>query len=105
MRLSALRVRGWRNLAPLELRPGARATVLYGLNGQGKTNLIEAVHFLLTFRSFRTKHAADLIGWGSAAAKVEATLVTAGLERQLGAELTPEKKIFSLDGKPVRRDA
>lgn len=104
MRLRVLTVRGWRNLSPVELRPGPRATVLSGANGQGKTNLVEAVHYLLTFRSFRTKRAEDLIGWSAPAAKVEAQVETAGLERRLGAELTRDRKTFLLDGKGVRRD-
>ena len=37
---------GWRNLQPLSFRPGERLSVLYGDNGQGKTNVLEAAYFL-----------------------------------------------------------
>ena len=48
MILRSLRVRGWRNLAAASLEPGPRATVLFGDNGQGKTNLVEAAFFAAT---------------------------------------------------------
>lgn len=44
--------------AQLELRPGLN--VFVGANGQGKTNLLEALHFLSLLRSFRANAAADL---------------------------------------------
>ena len=54
MHLDRLTVRQFRNIssAELDLLPGIN--VLWGPNAQGKTNLLEAVHFLVTGRSFRT---------------------------------------------------
>src|SRR5262249_15704698 len=37
--------------------------VLVGKNGQGKTSLLEALHVLLTGRSFRTAKLAECLGW------------------------------------------
>ena len=34
--------------------------LIYGKNGQGKTSFIEAVHFLATGKSFRTKKLKEL---------------------------------------------
>ncbi len=56
MNVRLLRASGWRNLEPVALEPGPRATVFFGHNGQGKTNLLEAAHYLVEFRSFRTAH-------------------------------------------------
>ena len=56
-----MRARVWRNLEPLVLRPSAAANVLSGRNGQGKTNIIEAIYFLATLRSFRTSHVRELV--------------------------------------------
>ncbi len=105
MILRALRVRGWRNLAPLTLEPGPRATVLYGQNGQGKSNLLEAVHFVVTFRSFRTHAQGDLIRWGEKQAAVEAEITTRGVQRSLRVQIGEGRKVAQLDGKAVRRDA
>ena len=65
MLLRELRAQGWRNLEPLHFVPGPRVNVLFGDNGQGKTNLIEAVYYLATLRSFRTSHAEELVRAGA----------------------------------------
>jgi DNA replication and repair protein RecF len=103
--LRELRVRGWRNVPAAVLQPGPRATVLYGQNGQGKTNLVEAAHFLTTFRSFRTNHIEEAVPWGTARAHVEGDVSVGGLERRLQISVTAGRKSALLDGKAVGRAA
>jgi DNA replication and repair protein RecF len=100
-----LRVRGWRNLADERLDLAERVTVLFGKNGQGKSNLLEAAYYAITFRSFRTSSTADLVMWGAPVADVEAGVTLRGLERDLRVKLAPGKKSTTLDGKGVRRDS
>jgi DNA replication and repair protein RecF len=54
---------GFRGHAALTFAPEPGLNVLVGKNGQGKTSLLEAVHVLLTGRSFRTAKLADCLGW------------------------------------------
>lgn len=103
MILRALRVRGWRNFQEAALEPGPRATVLYGQNGQGKTNLVEAVYFLATFRSFRTSRGEDLVRWGAPGALVRGEVRLGPLERRLEVEIAGGRRSARLDGKAVRR--
>jgi DNA replication and repair protein RecF len=103
--LRELRVRGWRNVASATLRPGPRATVLYGHNGQGKTNLVEAAHYLTTFRSFRTNHIEEAVPWGTGRAQLEGDVAVGGLERKLAVTVASGRKTALLDGKPVGRAA
>ena len=105
MILRELRARGWRNLASLALRPGPGATVLFGQNGQGKTNILEAAYTALCFRSFRTSSLSDLVAWGSQGASVEAEITVGGIDRVLNIQISQGHKSTSLDGKAVRRDA
>jgi DNA replication and repair protein RecF len=106
MRIHTLAVEGWRNLEPLALRPGERLSVLFGDNGQGKTNVIEAAYYLAALRSFRTTHAEDLIRRGGAGrARLRAELSHRGLERRFEIELGPTGRIARLDGKLVRGTA
>lgn len=105
MILRELRVRGWRNVAAATLRPGSRATVLYGHNGQGKTNLVEAAHYLTTFRSFRTNHVDEAVPWGTGRAHLEGEVTVGGLDRKLEVTVTSGRKAALLDGKPVGRAA
>lgn len=106
MVLKRLGVRGWRSFVEAGFEPGPRASVLFGRNGQGKTNLIEAAFVALTFRSFRTNSAEEMVRWGSEAAAVEAEVTAGGLDRRLEVKLAAAvRKETLLDGKPVRRDA
>ncbi|MFL5901882.1 MAG: DNA replication/repair protein RecF [Solirubrobacterales bacterium] len=59
-------------LARIELTPGIVSFV--GPNGIGKTNLLEALYFALTGRSFRTSDRRDLIPFGGSFARAEATV-------------------------------
>jgi DNA replication and repair protein RecF len=55
MGFQLLRFYNFRNLRDRELELGAREVFLVGENGQGKTNLLEAVHLLCLGSSFREK--------------------------------------------------
>lgn len=52
MYLSALRLTHFRSYTTLDWRPTPGVNCLVGLNGAGKTNLLEAVHFLAMTRGF-----------------------------------------------------
>jgi DNA replication and repair protein RecF len=103
--LQSLRALNWRNLQPLALEPGPKATVIFGHNGQGKTNLLEAAHYLVEFRSFRTRTPAEMVRFGEPTARLSAEVTAGGLERRLELELGPGHKQVRLDGKGVRRDS
>ncbi len=62
LRVERLIARGFRNLTDLDLSPGPRFNVLAGDNGQGKSNLLEAVYYLGSLGSFRGAKREDLIG-------------------------------------------
>lgn len=105
MLVRKLRVRGWRNFTEEELALGDRVTVLFGSNGQGKSNLVEGIHYAIVFRSFRTSSSGDLVIWGREAATIEAEITLRGLERTLRATVGVGRKSLMLDGKRVQRDA
>jgi DNA replication and repair protein RecF len=60
----------FRNYAELELALERSATVFFGGNAQGKTNLLEAVALSALTRSPRTQQAAELVRFGQSAARV-----------------------------------
>ena len=109
MNIRLLRASGWRNLAPVALEPGPRATVFFGHNGQGKTNVLEAAHYLIEFRSFRTRTPTELVGWqapeAKLAAEVEVGPLTRRIDVQVGGPAAPTRKQVRVDGKGVRRDS
>ncbi|MBA3958725.1 MAG: DNA replication/repair protein RecF [Parachlamydiaceae bacterium] len=54
-----------------EFSPGINA--IYGANARGKTTILEAIHFLMTGRSFRTPHVKDLVQLTAPAFYLETT--------------------------------
>jgi len=68
-------VQDWRNSAGTELETDAPFVVLHGDNGQGKTNLLEAVYVLAALRSFREARSARMVRQGADAAVVQADVL------------------------------
>jgi DNA replication and repair protein RecF len=63
-----------RSLSGARIELGAGIHSLIGPNGAGKTNLLEALYFALTGRSFRTSDRRELIPFGADFARAEATI-------------------------------
>ena len=103
MLVTAIEARPLRSLdrVRVELAPGIVSVV--GPNGVGKTNLVEALYFALTGRSFRTADRRDLIPFGGSLARAEATIRDdVGLERRLLASVSrTEGRRHLLDGSPA----
>ncbi len=71
-RVERLSTRGFRNLGPLDLTPGPSFNVIHGDNGAGKSNLLEAIHYLSALRSFRGAKTDDMIALGEQRAAIHA---------------------------------
>jgi DNA replication and repair protein RecF len=79
---------GFRNHTTLTFAPELGLNVLVGRNGQGKTALLEALHVLLTGRSFRTAKLTDCLGWDAGGrATVAGELATGSQVRSVRLEL------------------
>lgn len=102
MRVLALEAHGIRNLEPLLLEPAPRFNVFHGDNGQGKTNLLEAIYVIAALRSFRTSRLADLLRFGAEEARLRARVDRAGLERVYEVHIEPRSRKVRLDGKAPR---
>jgi DNA replication and repair protein RecF len=85
------------------LEPSPRLTVLLGENGQGKTNLLEAIYLLATLRPLRASRLGELVRFGAERAVASAKVLGAGGERTLAVEVVPGGRTATLDGKPVER--
>lgn len=64
MKLLSLQVRNIRNIEEIVFEPDSALTVIYGKNGQGKTNLLESVWLLTGAKSFRGAKDAELVRKG-----------------------------------------
>lgn len=80
MRILRLQLTDWRNYETAELVFAPGANVLAGSNGQGKTNLVEAIGFLTTLGSHRVSGDAALVRAGEDSAVIRATVVASDRE-------------------------
>ncbi|MFK4114799.1 DNA replication/repair protein RecF [Microbacterium sp. NPDC006705] len=93
----------FRNYAAAELSLAPGANVFVGRNGQGKTNLAEAIGYFATLGSHRVSQAAPMVRDGADAAFVRARLAHGQRRVQLEAQLnrTGSNKA-RVNGSPVR---
>jgi len=109
VRLSRLALRHFRNLGIQELELPAAGLALIGDNAQGKSNFLEAIYYLETFRSFRGARDEQLVGFGEDAFRVVGSCVSGEVEVDRGVEVTAaferrgKRKKVTVDGVEVGR--
>jgi DNA replication and repair protein RecF len=100
--LSGLHLRHYRNLAEQALDLPAEGVAIVGENAQGKTNLLEAIYYLETFRSFRGARDHRLVAFGGEHFRVvgalEGEAPEDGVEVAAAFELRGKRKKITVDG-------
>lgn len=87
MKLTRLRLFDFRNYETLDLTLDPGVNLILGENAQGKTNLLEAVGYLSTGRSFRTQKTQELIRFGASFADLNADVFSQGRDQNIRAVL------------------
>ena len=72
MYITYLKLQNFRNYKDIELFFSPKVNIFWGNNGQGKTNLLEAIHLISTGRSFRTHRLQEMIREGQTHFYIEA---------------------------------
>ncbi len=102
MLLRRLQLRNHRNYAHLDLEPGPGVNVFIGANGQGKTNLLEAVAMLALSTSPRARRDVEVVGPVAPATRIEAQVESQGTVVELAIALTVEgeraRRVIDVDG-------
>ena len=107
MYVDFLQLADFRSYAGVDVPLGPGVSTFLGANGQGKTNLVEAIEYLSTMSSHRVASEVPLVRSGAERAVVRAR-VQAGLDDprqlQLEIEITPGKaNRAKLNRSPLRR--
>ena len=102
MLLRRLRLSNHRNYAHLDLAPGPGVNVFIGANGQGKTNLLEAVAMLALSASPRARREVELVGPVAAASRIQALVESGGTSIELAISLDVDgeraRRVIEVDG-------
>ncbi|WP_263081432.1 DNA replication/repair protein RecF [Endozoicomonas sp. Mp262] len=64
MTIRQLTISDLRNLTSVSIKPSSEINIFYGLNGSGKTSILEAIHILGLARSFRTPKVKSVVQTG-----------------------------------------
>ena len=92
MILHSLCLSGFRNYTVDEISFVNGTNVIIGENGQGKTNLLEAIYYLTGARSFRTRFDKELIGFDLDTAQLHACFYSEGREQEITLHLKRGRK-------------
>ena len=90
--VSKLKVYNFRNLADQTVELSNGPVYITGLNGNGKTNLVEALYVLTGSRSFRTSSHSELVKWGKRETSIFGTIVKKDGQDELGIAITPGQR-------------
>lgn len=98
----------FRNLGPEAIEFGTGLNLLIGENGQGKTNLLEAIYYFRFGRSFRAQTDAELIRFDAPFCRAEAACTFADGRREVFSVSIERRgtqgvKSVKIDGQPLSR--
>jgi DNA replication and repair protein RecF len=97
-------IRDFRNLERVDLEVPEAGLAIVGENGQGKTNLLEAIYYLQVLRSARGARDRDLVRFGTRGFHIALAARTDGdHDLGVGFEITGKKKRVTLDGLALPR--
>ena len=103
--LTRLTLTQFRNYPALTWRPRARLAVVFGPNGSGKTNLLEAISLLMPGRGLRGAKLAELPRNGAAVWGVAGSFTGAEIGTGSAPDGPSDRRVFRLDGMTPRNQA
>ena len=83
MKLNDLTLRQFRNYSHQEFSFDPGVNLIVGRNAQGKTNLLEAIGYLGSGKSFRAQRTAELVAFGADFADISGSVTSQGREQSL----------------------
>ncbi len=101
--LKSLTLKNFRSYRAETFTFGEHVNLIHGANAQGKTNLLEAVHFLLTFKPFKQVKHDELITFSEKECRIKGEIESSGGLDEVHIYIGGEKRTIRLNGKIVYR--
>lgn len=86
--------KNFRNIDEISFEPHPEMNIIYGENGQGKTNLIESIWMLTGFYSFRARKNIQLIKQGENEAEIETVFFSQQREQTAQMKINKHKELI-----------
>lgn len=103
MRFLDLNISNFRNISSASINVDAEDIVLTGINGQGKTNLLEAIYSLCYGSSFRTTSTKDCIKHNEEGFNLKATFLNEyGEKDKINVSFYENKRKILINGKEIK---
>ena len=102
MKIDNLNLLNFRNYESLNIS-FENLNIIYGLNGSGKTNIVEALYTLALTKSFRINNDKILIQKGKLKTRIKGNILKDEDENEFGIEISNDGKIVSINGEKKQK--
>ena len=99
MILKNIDIQNFRNLININIDFSDKFNIFFGNNGQGKTNIIEAIYLLANMKSFRSGNNSDFITFNENKASISSDIKFSEYNRNYKLIINNEGKNYFLDNK------
>ena len=103
MQLENLNLKNFRNYVQETINLESGLNILQGRNGQGKTNILEGIYYLLTGKSYRIQRDQELILWGKDNFNLSGDFKVSGRRIHLECNYLNKKKFFKINNVPCSK--
>jgi DNA replication and repair protein RecF len=97
LRVTNLSILNFRNISKFNNKFEPAGAIIFGKNGTGKTNLLEAISYFAFGKSMRSALDTDLVSFSKAFFRLKSTFVIQGKEIDIEAAFDNKRKLIKLD--------
>lgn len=105
MYIEKLLLKNYRNINKTYLDLNPNLNIFIGNNGQGKTNLLEAVYLMATTESHRTNRDSELIQWDKENALVQLKLIKEDYDLTISYKIEGRDKKIKINKNPLEKNS
>jgi DNA replication and repair protein RecF len=102
MEVQSINIEKFRNIDKINFLPNSRINVIYGENGQGKTNILETIYLVGNLKSFRGGLNNDLVKEGTQSSSIKAVVGNNNVNHTIDLKINKDSKNLLFDGKNVK---